>query len=159
MKNAGRRSIMAMVIAGLLASCGGSSGSSQGDVSDSSSPAGGSSEIVRGNDCVTAVSAFNAVNQDVIRALPSPESLDLDQLKKNIEIAKSVVPSEIESEFALFADTFGEVGEILSRLADKGGLSNPENASEIAALESRLEDKDFSAAMDRLQQFFLSECA
>jgi hypothetical protein len=145
-----------------LTSCGGSSGTSevQDVVKDiaSGNVTVDDSGIVKGNDCLSAASAFNAVNFDIMRALPSPEQLDLDRLAKNIEVAKSVVPAAIATEFALFADTYGEVGKTLSTMAGAGGISDPANAAKVAELTQKLENKEFAAAMDRLGDFFKSEC-
>lgn len=141
-----------------LSACGGSSSDDSTGSDNSGSADDGSSQIIEGNDCVTGATAFNAVSQEIIRALGMPENFDLDRLKDDIAKAKAAVPSEIESEFALFADTYGEVGEILSSIADNGGIANAANAAQIAEIESKLEDDSFGAAMDRLQKFFLEEC-
>jgi len=142
-----------------LAACGGSSSSDSSSSADEGADVDESSQIVEGNDCLTAVTAFNAVNQDVMMALGMPENFDLDKLKENIEKAKSVVPSEIETDFALFADTYGQVGELLASIADNGGITNAANAETIAEIEAKLEENTFGSALDRLQEFFLQECA
>ncbi|MEY3805379.1 MAG: hypothetical protein RIR69_191 [Actinomycetota bacterium] len=142
-----------------LAACGGSSSSDSSSSADEGADVDESSQIVEGNDCLTAVTAFNAVNQDVMMALGMPENFDLDKLKENIEKAKSVVPSEIETDFALFADTYGQVGELLASIADNGGITNAANAETIAEIEAKLEENTFGSALDRLQEFFLEECA
>lgn len=140
-----------------LSACGGSSSDDSSNSNDGGS-ADDDVEIVKGNDCVTGASAFNAVNQEILRALGMPENFDLDKLKDNIKKAKAAVPSQIESEFALFADTYGEVGEILAAIADNGGLLNVANSAKVDEIESKLENDSFGAAMDRLQKFFLEEC-
>lgn len=157
MKRSFIRSVVALVAAASLAACGGSSSNDSSSETDDGSMDSGS-QIVEGSDCVTAASAFTAVNQDVLMALGMPENFDVDKMKDNIEKAKAAVPSEIESEFALFADTYGEVGELLASIADNGGIVNPANADTIAEIEAKLENNEFSSAMDRLQEFFMSEC-
>jgi hypothetical protein len=152
------RVFASLVAVAALSACGGSSSDESTSNSDNTGSADDSSEIVKGSDCLTAASAFNAVNQDVMMALGMPQNFNLDKLKDNIEKAKAAVPSEIESEFALFADTYGEVGEILVAIGKAGGLTNPANAAQIAELEEKLDSKEFGAAMDRLQDFFVSEC-
>ena len=151
------RVFASLVAVAALSACGGSSSNDSANTDESGS-IDDSVEIVDGNDCETAASAFAVVNQDVIMALGMPQNFDLDKLKENIEKAKAAVPSEIESEFALFADTYGEVGEVLASIAESGGITNPANAAQIAEIEAKLENDDFGAAMDRLQKFFLSEC-
>ena len=151
------RPFAAFLVVASLAACGGSSDNSSSNPDEAGS-IDDSSQIVEGSDCVTAASAFSAVNQDVLMALGMPQNFDLDKLKDNIKKAKAAVPSEIETEFALFADTYGEVGEVLASIGKSGGITNPANAEQIAEIEAKLEDNAFSAAMDRLQEYFLSEC-
>lgn len=153
------RSLAVCLFTVALAACGGSSSSDSSSSADEGADVDESSQIVEGNDCLTAVTAFNAVNQDVMMALGMPENFDLDKLKENIEKAKSVVPSEIETDFALFADTYGQVGELLASIADNGGITNAANAETIAEIEAKLEENTFGSALDRLQEFFLEECA
>ena len=151
------RPFAAFLVVASLAACGGSSDNSSSNPDEAGS-IDDSSQIVEGSDCVTAASAFSAVNQDVLVALGMPQNFDLDKLKDNIKKAKAAVPSEIETEFALFADTYGEVGEVLASIGKSGGITNPANAEQIAEIEAKLEDNAFGAAMDRLQEYFLSEC-
>ena len=152
------RPLTTFLVVASLAACGGSSSDDSSSNADDGGSADDSSQIVEGSDCVTAASAFSAVSQDVIMALGMPENFDLDKLKDNIEKAKAAVPSEIESEFALFADTYGEVGEVLASIGKSGGITNPANAEQIADIEAKLEDNAFASAMDRLQEYFMSEC-
>ncbi len=159
MKSTIIRSLAVCLFTVALAACGGSSSSDSSSNDQEGGDADQSSQIVEGNDCLTAVTAFNAVNQDVMMALGMPENFDLDKLKENIEKAKSVVPSEIETDFALFADTYGQVGELLASIADNGGITNAANAETIAEIEAKLEENTFGSALDRLQEFFLQECA
>ena len=151
------RPFAVFLVVASLAACGGSSDNSSSNPDESGS-IDDSSQIVEGSDCVAAASAFSAVNQDVLMALGMPQNFDLDKLKDNIKKAKAAVPSEIETEFALFADTYGEVGEVLASIGKSGGITNPANAEQIAEIEAKLEDNAFGAAMNRLQEYFLSEC-
>ena len=152
------RPLAAFIVVASLAACGGSSSDNSSSNPDEAGSIDDSSQIVEGSDCVTAASAFSAVNQDVLMALGMPQNFDLDKLKDNIKKAKAAVPSEIESEFALFADTYGEVGEVLASIGKSGGITNPANTEKIAEIEAKLEDNAFASAMDRLQEYFLSEC-
>lgn len=159
MKSTVLRATAVFLLTAALAACGGSSSSDSSSEGSDESAVDESSQIIEGNDCLSAVSAFNAVNQDVMMALGMPESFDLDKLKENIEKAKAVVPSEIESEFSLFVETYGQVGELLESIADNGGIVNADNQATIADIEAKLQDNRFSSALDRLQEFFLDECA
>jgi hypothetical protein len=140
----------------LFAACGGADGDDGAEVSESAGNA--VAEAIVGSNCVEAAAAFNAVSQAVLMGMMDPSSLDVDEIRSNVEKAQAAVPAEIAADFALFSEAYVKVGQALVQAGENGGFTNPANAELFEQLSSDLEDAELQAAGERVGAFFLAEC-
>lgn len=128
------------------------------DVQEQLDAAEQADDVLGGGNCAEAATAFGTVALSATQAISNPDAFSVDELKKNIEIARKVIPAELEDEFDLYAEMYVAYGETIAEIGGAEGLSDPANMSKLEELQLKLEDVDVNEAGQRLTEYFESEC-
>lgn len=164
--------VVAIVAAGTLmfAACGGGdSGSSPAendtvDVTDTSLDVQEQLDAAKdvddaiGSNCAEAATAFGAVAMSASQAVTNPGAFSIDEMKKNIEIARTAVPGELADEFDLYAEMYLAYGEVIADIGGVEGLADPQNAAKFAELQDKIDDDEISAAGEAITTYFANQC-
>lgn len=129
------------------------------DVQEQLDAAEQADEVAGTGDCAEAATAFGAVAMSASQAISDPDTFSVDELKKNIDIARKAVPAELEDEFDLYADMYVAYGETIAEIGGAAGLGDPTNAAKLSELQEKLDAIDVNEAGDRLTEYFSNECA
>ena len=109
-------------------------------------------------NCAEAATAFGTVAASAAQALSNPDAFSIDDMKKNIEIARSAIPAELEDEFDLYAEMYIAYGEVIADVGGIQGLADPTNAAKLEELEEKINNDEITAAGETLTDYFANEC-
>lgn len=160
------RSIGVVFAVAVLAACGGSasdSGATESVAGDETEAVAEDEAVVEveetGNDCIDAAAAFNAIVQGVTVNLMNPSEFDIEAHRENVRRALEVAPAAVEEEFAVVANAYLKVGELLDEIGQSGGLTTEANLQKLNELSAELEQPETQDKAERLAAYFESECA
>lgn len=129
------------------------------DVQEQLDAAKQADDVAGTGNCAEAATAFGAVAMSASQAVTDPEAFSIDDLKKNIDIAREAVPAELEDEFNLYADMYLAFGQAIADAGGLEGLADPENAAKFADMQQKLDSVEVNEAGNRLTEYFSNECA
>ncbi len=154
-----RRTLLAGLLVFAVASCGGDNSSKMADViEDISSDNEEMPDFeATGNSCFDAAQAFGLAISGMGMAATG-QAFDIDEYRKNIELARKFIASEYRADFDIIADAYDEMAEVFARIAAAGGMSTEAGMEEMMNADINLDDEKLNAAAQRISEYYTKDC-